>query len=354
MGAFENQSGKVSAKVFKEDLLHACGAFREEVICGPAFGVDTAIVDLGGGQALAISSDPLSLIPSLGMEVSAWLSVHLLVNDMSTTGLAPQYAQFILNLPVSLSRSQFGEYWNHIHLICQELNIAITGGHTGQIPGQESTIAGGGTMFLHAPKEKLISSNQACAGDSIIVTKHAALSSTSLLAMAFPETVRNKCGEEVQQLVADNFWKLSVLKEGLMAAKTLEPNEELHAMHDVTEGGVLGALNEMAEASRCGFKVELDKLPIIQEVQQVADLFDIDPFISVGAGSMLMAVKNGAENQLIERLAAEGLPALKVGEFTEGNEKVLIDANGEHKPFTFDGIDPYWEAFFKALQSGWK
>ncbi len=354
MGAFENQSGKVSATVFKEDLLNACGASRKEVICGPAFGVDTAIIDLGNGQALAVSSDPLSLIPSLDMEVSAWLSVHLLVNDISTTGFAPQYVQFVLNLPVSLTRMQFGMYWNHIHQLCKEMNIAITGGHTGQIPGQESTIAGGGTMFLQAPKEKLITSSQARAGDSIIVTKQAALSSTSLLAMAFPETVRNKCGREVQQLAVENFWKVSVLKEGLLAAKTLQPNEELHAMHDVTEGGVLGALNEMADASGCGFWVEWNKLPISGEVQQVVELFELDPFISVGAGAMLMSVKHGTEDKLIEQLVLEGIPAVKVGEFTKEDAKVLIDANGEHKPFAFDGIDPYWEAFFKALQSGWK
>ena len=260
MGAFEDQSGKVSAKIFKEDLLKYGGAKRKEVISGPKFGVDTAIVDLGEGEVLAISSDPLSLIPALGMEVSAWLSVHLIINDMVTTGFAPQYAQFVLNLPVSLSRDQFREYWGHIHQICEKHQIAITGGHTGQIPGQESTIAGGGTMFLRAEKDQILSSDGAQPGDSIIITKHAALSSTSLLAMAFPNTVAEKCGTEAQNKVAANFWKTSVLNDGLTAAKNLQPKKELHAMHDVTEGGVLGAINEMAEASGLGFTVDKNKV----------------------------------------------------------------------------------------------
>ena len=354
MGAFENQSGKVSAKVFKEELLETCGAKREEVISGPAFGVDTAFIDLGGGQVLAVSSDPLSLIPSLGMEISAWLSVHLLANDMSTTGKAPQYAQFVLNLPVSLSREQFSEYWNHIHTLCKQMDIAITGGHTGQIPGQESTISGGGTMFLKAPKEKLISSDRASAGDCIIVTKELAISSTSLLSMTFPETVKAKCGAQVQQVVAEKFWKLSVLNDSLIASDTLIPNLELMAMHDVTEGGVLGSLQEMADASGCGFEVEMDKLPISQEVQLIADAFDIDPFVSLGSGSMLMAAKSGCEEELINKLNANGIPAAKIGEFTQGHDKVLINSQGEEKPFEFDGVDPYWNAFFHAYQSGWK
>ena len=354
MRAFEDLSGKVSAKVFKEDLLGACGAERKEVIHGPQFGVDTAIIDLKNGQALAISSDPLSLIPSLGMEVSAWLSVQLLVNDMVTTGFAPQYAQFVLNLPPSLSRVQFKEYWGHIHQLCNKLNIAITGGHTGQIPGQESTIAGGGTMFLQAPKEAILSSNRAQPGDSIIVTKEAAISSTSILAMAFPDTVKSKAGKGVQEKVAENFWKTSVLDEGLIASKTLKPNVELHAMHDVTEGGILGAINEMAIASDCGFMVTVDELPISDNTRQIAAIFEIDPFFSVGAGSMIMSVTKEEEESLIEALAIEGIPATAVGTFTRHSSKELIQKNGETVPFSFDGVDPYWNAFFTALKSGWK
>lgn len=352
MGAFVDFSGKVDAQTFKEELMGLCGANRSEVLCGPAFGVDTAIVDLGGGQALAVSSDPLSLIPGLGMKVSAWLSVHLLANDMSTTGFAPQFAQFVLNLPTSLSREQFAEYWGHIHSLCQELGIAITGGHTGQIPGQESTIAGGGTMFLQAPKDQILSSNQAQAGDVILLSKHAALSSTALLAMAFPETVTEAFGEKVQEKASANFWQLSVLPEALIASETLKAHQELHAMHDVTEGGVLGALIEMAEASGLGFRLEPNQVPVPEEVQKVAQLFDIDPLISVGAGAMLMAVKAGSEEKLIQALGEKGIPTTRIGVFTEQKNKLLVDAEGQVSKAEFGGKDPYWAAFFKAVKEG--
>ncbi|GAA0878862.1 AIR synthase family protein [Algoriphagus jejuensis] len=352
MAAFGDFSGKVDAQVFKEDLMNLCGAKRPEVSCGPAFGVDTAIVNLGGGHALAVSSDPLSLIPSLGMKVSAWLSVHLLANDMSTTGFAPQFAQFVLNLPPSLSREQFGEYWGHIHSLCEELGIAITGGHTGQIPGQESTIAGGGTMFLQASADQILSSSQAQVGDVILLTKHAALSSTALLAMAFPQSVRDAFGTELQEKASANFWKLSVLPEALIASGTLKPRQELRAMHDVTEGGVLGALIEMADASGLGFRLEPDKVSVPEEVQKVADLFGIDPLISVGAGAMLMSVTAGFEEKLIQAMAENGVPATAIGVFTAERKKLLVKANGEISEAEFDGKDPYWAAFFKAFQEG--
>lgn len=154
MAAFDEQFGKVDAQVFKEDLLHKCGAKREEVICGPRFGVDTAIIDFGNGKALATSSDPLSLIPSLGMEISAHLSVHLLANDMSTTGFAPQFAQFVLNLPVSLSRADFNLYWGHIDELCKNWALALRVGIQARFRGRNQPFPEEVLCFYMLPRTK--------------------------------------------------------------------------------------------------------------------------------------------------------------------------------------------------------
>ena len=352
MGAFEDQAGKVSAEVFKADLFNRLGAQRGDIVEGPQFGVDTSVIDLGHNRELAVSSDPLSLIPALGMKVSAWLSVHLLVNDMCTTGFAPQHAQFVLNLPPSLSRDQFNAYWSEIDQLCDNLDIAITGGHTGQVPGQESTISGGGTMFLSAPKGKIMTSNHCQAGDVIIATKSAALSSSSLLSRAFPTKVTKELGEDIQHKAANNFWKLSVLEESQAAVKLLTPNDDLHAMHDVTEGGVLGAIDEMAQASGLGFDINADVIPVEGETQQIAELFNIDPLCSVGAGCMLMAVSPESVELLIEGLNKEGIRATAIGSFRKDQKRNMI-RNGVTDAFSFDGIDPYWTAFFKAIKAGW-
>src|SRR5690606_37373502 len=124
-----------------------CGYTRKEVRSGPRFGVDVSIVELPGGMALASTSDPLSLVPSIGIEESAWLSVHLMANDMATTGFSPMYGQFVLNLPATFSKQDFNTYWEYIHGFCKDIGVAITGGHTGFVEGQNSTISGGGTLF---------------------------------------------------------------------------------------------------------------------------------------------------------------------------------------------------------------
>ncbi len=354
MSAFEDKSGKIGETEFANLIRPRCGKIKNEVVIGPLFGVDTGVIDLGNNLGMAVSSDPLSLVPTLGLKESAWLSVQLLVNDMATTGFAPMYAQMVLNLPPGLSREDFEEYWNYIHLFCEKSGVAITGGHTCQIEGQNSTLSGGGTMFLTAPLDQIISSNGAGPGDKIIMTKETALISTSILAMSFPETVKKEFGETVYEKACSNFYRTSVLDDALAAAEVLENNTELKAMHDVTEGGVLGAVAEMAAASGCGFRIMDDLILSGNAPVNIAELFEIDHRRIVGAGSMIMAVKAGLEESLIAHLLHKNIPSTVIGEFTHQDKGFVIVEDGEETPFKFDGKDPYWGAFFNAIKSGWK
>ena len=346
--------GKINDAVLNDILIPNSGRYREEVSVGPAFGVDASVIDLGDNKGLAISSDPLSLIPTLGLKESAWLSVHLTANDMATTGFAPQYTQFVLNLPTSLPPDQFKTYWKYIHTFCEDIGVSITGGHTGHIEGQNSPMPGGCTMFLSAPHDRMVVSSNARPGSIIVMTKETAISSSAILAKSFPETVAGKLGREAQQAGCDNFYRTSVLKDGIKAAECLKPNDELLAMHDVTEGGILGAVIEMAGASGCGVVVDNDKIPADTIQKQICDLFEIDHRFSIGAGSMIMAVKRGKEEALIRHLRQNGIPATAIGEFTADKGVYQQLTNGQSSDLVFDGQDPYWQAFFKAMNDGLK
>ena len=343
-------SGKISGGGFDELILPRLGFARPNIVHGPGFGVDVSVIDTGNGMGLAITSDPLSLIPSLGLAESAWLSVHLMANDMATTGYSPMYAQMVLNLPPWLSNDDFVTYWEHVHRYCKAIGVAITGGHTGSIEGQNSTIAGGGTMLLTAPLNEILVSSEAKAGDVIIVTKECALSSAAILAMSFPQTVQNELGKETYDECCALFHQTSSLPDALTAAAT----GQVRAMHDVTEGGVLGAVYEMSLASGLGVQVFNEKLPTGNAQQQVTSLFGIDERFCIGAGSMVMAVKPGGEKQVLSALAAKQIKATVIGEFTEKAQGAQLIADGLEQPMPYYEKDPYWAAFFGGLKRGWK
>ncbi|MCC8408220.1 AIR synthase related protein [Mucilaginibacter sp. UR6-1] len=344
-------SGKISVGGFDELILPRLGFERSNVKCGPAFGVDVSVVDAGGNIGIAMTSDPLSLIPSLGLAESAWLSVHLMANDMATTGFSPMYAQMVLNLPQTLSHEDFKIYWEYVHRYCKAIGVAITGGHTGSIEGQNSTIAGGGTMLLTAPINDILLSNKAQPGDVIIVTKGCALSSAAILAMSFPETVKNRLGTEVYYNCCDLFYQTSSLPDALAAKAT----GQVRAMHDVTEGGVLGAVYEMAVASGLGVRIYDHLLPVGNAQQQVTRLFGIDHRYCIGAGAMIIAAKPGTVNEVISALNARQIKGTVIGSFAECEQGcMLIDDEHNERVMPYHEKDPYWAAFYKAYKQGWK
>ncbi len=343
--------GKIDIKTIEKVIIPQCGVPRENVIANPSFGVDVAVIRLNEELGIALTSDPLTYIPSLGIRESAWLSVHILANDMATTGFTPQYAQMVLNLSPSMSEEEFTLYWSHIHQFCQEIDLTITGGHTGFIEGQNSTIAGGATFITIAPLKKIILSSNASPGDIILMTKTAALSSTAILALSFPETIQSKLGKESYEELKSLFYQTSSLKEALIARKI---DDAITAMHDVTEGGILGAIYELSTASKVGCKVEYNKIPVTQTQNEICTLFQLDPCRIIGAGSMIMCCKKNKENDVINTLNKHNILCTPIGEILpDPNEKYMIKDKISF-PLEYFDTDPYWEAFFNAFNKGWK
>ncbi len=354
MGSTEKQLGKIGIPIFDQTIAEMHGYVRSEVRRGPRFGVDVSLIDLPGGMAMAMTSDPLSLIPSLGLEASAWLSVHLTANDMATTGHAPMYGQFVLNLPTSLTPEDFKQYWTHIHRFCSDIGIAITGGHTGFTEHQNSTIAGGGTLVTVAPQGTIRATPAARRGDALLVTKQCALSAAAILAMSFPQTVKNKVGSELYQKACNSFYQTSSLQDALIAVADSSDVHEVSAMHDVTEGGVLGAIYELAIASQNGALVDSDKLPVSPVQGQVCKVFGLDCRYSIGAGSMIIACRKSAVQRIIDRLGTAGIPCTEVGMLTDHSTGIKLIEGGREQDMPYYDEDPYWAAFYNAFEKGWK
>ncbi len=67
-----------------QTVYRLTGKKRSEVLKGPQRGLDVSVVRLGKGKVMVATSDPLSYIPHVGPEASAWLSIHLLASDLTT------------------------------------------------------------------------------------------------------------------------------------------------------------------------------------------------------------------------------------------------------------------------------
>lgn len=346
--------GKIGRRFFEQTIRPRLGAQRPEVVIGPMHGCDNAVIRLKGDQVMIVTTDPLTIIPALGIEDSAWLTVHLIASDLATSGVMPQYAVFDLNLPPSITEQEFERYWIAIHEECKRLGIAIVAGHTGKFFGCDYTIVGGGMMVAITDERNVVAPTFARPGDHVVVTKGAAIGSTGILARVFPETVRQRFGDEFQRRAAGYFMHYSVVKDAVVAAGVGVRENGVTAMHDATEGGVLGALHELASAAQCGIRVKQSEIRLSLETQNICSLFGINPYHSLSEGTLLVAVRPHAVQGVLGALQKSGILAADVAELIPQSEGMWLETIAGAQPLQPVEVDPYWQAVADAVVRGWK
>jgi len=323
------------------------------VLVGPAFGVDNAVVQLGNRRVLVATTDPLSYIPALGPRDSAWLSVHLLASDLATSGFSPQYGLFDLNLPPTLSDSNFSKYWLSFHKECERLGLSIIGGHTGRYQGVDFTIVGGGFFMATGPEDRYLTSSMARNGDDVMLTKGAAIETTAVLTHTFPRMVKKALGTRLFDKAWNYLYKVSTVEDALTAASVGVRRHGVTAMHDATEGGVIAGIIELTMASNLGLVLDLEEIEVSEETRGLCELFKIDPMVSLSEGSLIIASRPSKTDKVLAKLSSRGIPASIVGKLTSRFRGCrAVTRKGVHN-LRYPTADPYWKAYAKARQKHW-
>jgi hydrogenase expression/formation protein HypE len=342
--------GKITDEIFRTVIKPRLGAKRPEVAIGPELGVDVGIVELGD-YALAMTSDPVFVVPAYGFDRSAWFAIHILASDAVTSGLAPAYLTIDLNLPPELSDNDFALLWDVIHRECEKMGAAIVTGHTGRYENCDYPMIGGATFMALGPRNAYCSPKFCKPGDQIIVTKGPAVEATGIFAAMFPDRIEKKFGAAFRKEAESVFFKMSIVEDARIAAAVGTRDKGVSAMHDATEYGVRGGLHEFARAAKLGLVVHKDEIVITPAVKQVCEMFQIDPFNSISEGTLIAAVRPHAAREVLQRLRDAGIAASICGEMTEKAKGIQMVEDGKSRPFDHPGVDPFWEAFYKALRS---
>jgi len=318
---------------------------------GPGVGLDNGVLSAGRGRVMIVTSDPVSAIPAFGTSMSAWLSVHLIASDFTTSGNDPQYATFTYNFPSAMSEADREKYIRSVGRECGRLGVAIVGGHTGSYPGSGFTVIGSGSMLGFAPEKGYVAPSMARIGDAVVMTKHAAIEATCSLAAAFPGYVESKAIRLPTKRARGLARLCSTVADARAARRVALGAGGVSSMHDATEGGILGALHEMATASERRFEVRPDRIPVAPESRAVCGAFGIDPLETMGEGSLLITCAPARVDDLHLALRRSGVPSVEIGSVERGEGLVLVDPTGKKSSFEPRG-DAYWQAYSRALARG--
>ncbi len=188
-------------------------------------------------------------------------------------------------------------------------------------------------------KKNMLNSKNTKVGDKVLITKYAGIEGTSIIAKELEEYLGDKIDKEKIKEAQDMGALVSVVKEGIICGKI-----GVKYMHDITEGGVLGAIWEGAIATNKGIKIYKELIPMKQVTKEIASILNIDPYRLISSGSMLIIAEEDKIKTIESQLGKEGIEINVIGEIIE--EGILIEENGVIKEIEAPSSDE----LYKALQ----
>ncbi len=343
--------GKISAAVFNELIYPRLGAKNDKVIVGPQHGVDVGIVEIGN-QAVSLTCDPVFIVPEYGWERAAWFAIHIIASDSVTSGLKPTYLSIDLNLPMAITKEQLTIMWDVIHQECVKMGITIITGHTARYTDCHYPMVGGATLVGVGGLDEYVTPKLAKPGDKIIITKGPAIEASGIFATMFPQLLEEKFGAQFSRKAQSIFYKMSVVEDGITAIGVGRRDNGVTAMHDATECGVWGGLYEIGQSSALGVRVEKDKIVVEDCVPEICRYFGIDPYASISEGTLILTCRAHRADEIVEALHKRDIKASVVGELTRPEQGLILIQNGRETKLEHPIVDPFWKAFYTALEIG--
>lgn len=325
--------GKIPETVLKRSVFKQIHHRRNEILVRPGVGEDCAMLEVAPDEVIVMSTDPITgTANDIGI-----LAVHITANDIASSGAEPIGIMLTIIMPADCSESDLKEIMKDVESVCSELNMEVMGGHT-EVSNAVNQPLVSVTGIGKIKKSEMIKTAGLKPGQELVMTKWAGLEGTAILAKDKEDVLKERFHRDFLERASSLFQEISVVKEAKIARKV-----GVTSMHDVTEGGIFGALWEVAAASNVGIEVDLKKIPVKQETIEICEVFDINPYMLISSGCMLISTDKG--NALVEALAKEGISSAIIGKVIEGNDRIIT--NEDERRFL---EPPKADELYKALK----
>jgi hydrogenase maturation factor len=318
------KSGKLPPELLKKLIKKYPGGRDRRVLLGPSLGEDAAVVKLGR-HLLVLKTDPVTYASDL----IGWYAVNVNANDVVTRGATPAWFQAAVLLPVGSDESLAEDIFKQISKAAQELDVAVTGGHTEVTPGIDRPIVVGD---MHGVvEEDLVRTSGAKPGNALVMTKCAGIEGTAAIARERRKELLEVYDEAFVNRAARYLFKpgLSVVREARIALSFC-----VTSMHDPTEGGVAMGVQEMAEASGSSVELLTDEVIVRKETRAICAKYGLNPLGLLGSGALLAAFKPEDAERYVSVVHRVGIDAAIVGRIVAGKNRSKAVSRGGTTPLS--------------------
>ena len=323
--------GKVDPDSLADLVLGRTGAPDDRVVQGPAYGEDTAAIEIGDGTGegiLVVNADPISLavgrVGTLGVDVAA--------NDVAASGATPEWLTSVVFLPDDAEA--LDTITAQLDGAARRLGVAIVGGHSEYAPALSTPML---VLTCFGLTDRYVPTGGAEPGDRIVLTKGAGIEATAILATDFRDRLDGQVPDEMVESAEGFYDEVSVVPEAAVL------REFAHAMHDPTEGGLVDGLLELAVASGVRLDVDPDAIPLREETRRLCAAVGVDPLRTFGSGALLAAVPQGSTEEALAALEAEGIEGAVVGAVEASDEPALVLGEERFDEPVRDDMYALWE-----------
>ena len=311
------KAGKIPNELLKHllDGLSVIADGRLEL--GPSIGEDSAILNINE-QIVLVGSDPITF-PT---ESPGWHSVIINSNDIAASGGIPKWYTATILMPEGSSTQEFTDIFKDVANTCADMDIQLIGGHSEVTASVRHPIISG-TMIGLANRTDLKPTNNAQIFDDILITKYCPIEGLNIILTQYPDII-DAAGLTPSEIASITTMSSKANMSIINEAKIVKTFEEVHSMHDPTEGGLATALREMLSASCVGAIIDESSLPIPTSAQKLCRLIDIDPLGLVASGSLLFTIASQVSDEIILALQSMSINCTKIGYTVPESEGVSI------------------------------
>ena len=317
--------GKLDSELLKKIVFDKITFRRDEVLTRPGIGEDCAVLDYGDYECV-LSTDPITA----SIEDIGRLAVHISCNDIASNGVEPVGLLLAVLLPEGTTEEQIENMMDQAGSASEELGVEIVGGHT-EITRAVNQPVMISTAIGRGPKGGSASGEDMRPGDLILVTKKIGIEGTGIIATE--KDVSHVLTEEEQREAAAMLDQVSVVKEGVIAGRV-----GTHGMHDVTEGGILGAVWEMCHVSRLGATIDRAEIPVSDITIKLCKAFDLDFMRLISSGCMLIVCEQEKFGEMKEEMEKAGIALTCIGKVEEEAAGVRFEDGSVIAPPASDEI----------------
>ena len=273
----ELKIGKLDSDVLQRIVINKIRYRRPEVKTRAGIGEDCAVIDYGEYECV-VSTDPITAdVKNIGR-----LAIHISCNDVASNGIEPLGITLAVMLPVGTTESDVQTIMTQAGTAAEEAGVEIIGGHTEVTPAVNQPVIVS-TAFGRGIAGESASARNMRPGDMILMTKSAGLEGTGIIATEKAEELTGVLTPQELRRAQGMIRNVSVVKDGVTAGRI-----GTSGMHDVTEGGILGAVWEMCHISGLGAEVELEAIHVDPVTEKIAAHYGIDPLRLISSGCMLI------------------------------------------------------------------